>query len=60
MGTLLALARQDGRWGRIHAFPGATNAASNGVCRGLGFELLEEREVLFAGRKLRTNHWVTR
>ncbi|WP_042417484.1 GNAT family N-acetyltransferase [Streptacidiphilus anmyonensis] len=57
-GTLLALAREDGRWGPVHAFPGVGNAASNGVCRSLGFRLVEEREVLFAGRTLRTNHWV--
>ena len=58
-GALLAEARRDGRWGQVHAFPGTRNAASNGVCRTLGFRLLEEREVLFAGRLLRTNHWVT-
>jgi RimJ/RimL family protein N-acetyltransferase len=57
-GTLLALAREDGRWGPVHAFPATGNAASNGVCRTLGFRLLGERDVLFAGRMLRTNHWV--
>jgi len=55
--AVLELARADGRWGLVHAFPGATNAASNGVCRKLGFELLGEQEVEFAGRMLRTNHW---
>jgi RimJ/RimL family protein N-acetyltransferase len=57
-GTLLTDARADGRWGPVHAFPGVGNAASNGVCRSLGFRLLEERDVVFAGRTLRTNHWV--
>lgn len=55
--ALLELARADGRWGLIHAFPGATNAASNGVCRKLGFALIGEQEVEFADRMLRTNHW---
>ncbi|WP_042365391.1 GNAT family N-acetyltransferase [Streptacidiphilus neutrinimicus] len=57
-GALLALARKDGRWGPVHAFPGVENGASNGVCRSLGFRLLEECDVVFAGRTLRTNHWV--
>ncbi len=42
----------------MHAFPATTNAASNGICRSLGFRFLAEREVTFAGRVLRTNHWV--
>lgn len=55
--ALLELAREDGRWGLVHAFPGVSNAASNGVCRSVGFTLAEEREVTFADRVLRTNHW---
>ncbi|MFD8477814.1 GNAT family N-acetyltransferase [Kitasatospora sp. NPDC059673] len=55
---VLEAAGADGRWGPVHAFPGAANGASNALCRSLGFELLEEREVVFAGRVLRTNHWV--
>jgi RimJ/RimL family protein N-acetyltransferase len=58
VGALLGLARADGRWGQVHAFPATTNGPSNGICRSLGFRLTEEREVLFAGRLLRTNHWV--
>jgi len=58
--AMLDLARADGRWGLVHAFPGAANAASNGVCRKLGFTLLGETEVEFAGRILRTNHWTIR
>ncbi|KIQ64934.1 acetyltransferase [Kitasatospora griseola] len=56
--AVLEAAGADGRWGRVHAFPGASNGASNGICRALGFELLGEREVEFAGRALRTWHWV--
>lgn len=56
--TLLELARDDGRWGPVHAFPATTNAPSNGICRSLGFRLVAEQDVIFAGRTLRTNHWV--
>ena len=55
---VLAIARDQGRWGLVHAFPGVTNGPSNGICRSLGFTLAGEREVEFAGRTLRSNHWV--
>lgn len=55
---LLEQAREDGRWGLVHAFPAATNGASNGICRSLGFRFAGERDVTFAGRVLRANHWV--
>jgi RimJ/RimL family protein N-acetyltransferase len=55
---LLELARDDGRWGLVHAFPATTNGPSNGICRSLGFRLAGERDVTFAGRVLRSNHWV--
>lgn len=55
---LLEIARQQGRWGLVHAFPGVTNGPSNGICRSLGFTLVGELEVEFAGRVLRSNHWV--
>ncbi|HEX6683186.1 MAG TPA: GNAT family N-acetyltransferase [Candidatus Limnocylindrales bacterium] len=55
---LLADAREDGRWGIIHAFPGVTNGPSNGLCRSLGFKLLGEREILFNGKPFRSNEWV--
>lgn len=56
--TLLELARDDGRWGLVHAFPGVTNASSNGICRSLGFTLAGQRDITFSGRVLRANHWV--
>ncbi len=56
--TLLELAREDGRWGLVHAFPGITNAPSNGICRSLGFTLTGQRDITFHDRVLRTNHWV--
>jgi RimJ/RimL family protein N-acetyltransferase len=57
---LLDRARQDGSWGNIHAFPGATNEPSNALCRRLGFERLEEGEVDYGGRRFRVAHWVHR
>jgi len=37
---LRELARDDGRWGLMHAFPATTNAPSNGICRSLGFRFV--------------------
>jgi RimJ/RimL family protein N-acetyltransferase len=54
---LLALAREQDRWGLVHAFPAITNAPSNAVCRSAGFRFLGEQETAFAGRMFRTNHW---
>ena len=55
---LLEQAREDRRWGPVHAFPSVTNGPSNGICRSLGFHLLGERDTEFAGQMLRTNDWV--
>jgi RimJ/RimL family protein N-acetyltransferase len=55
---VLEMAREEDRWGLVHAFPAVTNAPSNGICRSLGFGFVEEREVVFAGMVLRTNHWI--
>jgi RimJ/RimL family protein N-acetyltransferase len=55
---LLELARDDDRWGLVHAFPATTNSPSNGICRSLGFRFAGERDVTFADRVLRSNHWV--
>jgi RimJ/RimL family protein N-acetyltransferase len=57
---LLERAEADGRWGDIHAFPGATNAPSNALCRKLGFELVGGGEADYAGRRFPVNHWVWR
>ncbi|SEG71371.1 Protein N-acetyltransferase, RimJ/RimL family [Thermomonospora echinospora] len=56
--ALLTLARDDGRWGPVHAFPGAANAPSNGICRSVGFSFVGELDITFAGRTLRACHWV--
>jgi RimJ/RimL family protein N-acetyltransferase len=50
-------ARSDAGYERIHAFPGATNAPSNALCRTAGFTQTEEMEVKFRDRPLRVNHW---
>lgn len=57
--TLLEMARDQDRWGPVHAFPGVTNGPSNGICRSLGFTLIGEQDLPYAGdRILRVNHWV--
>jgi RimJ/RimL family protein N-acetyltransferase len=56
--VLLETARDDGRWGLVHAFPAITNAASNGICRSVGFRLARQEDVTFAGQVFRTNHWI--
>ena len=55
---VLERARTAGRWDVIHAFPGVSNAPSNGICRSCGFTHLGECEVDFADRKLHCNHWM--
>lgn len=57
---MLERARDAGRWGDIHAFPGATNAPSNALCQKFGFELVGEGDADYAGRHFRVNHWVLR
>ncbi|MBT2408601.1 GNAT family N-acetyltransferase [Streptomyces sp. ISL-87] len=57
--TLLEQARDEDRWGLVHAFPATSNGASNGICRSLHFRFIAERDVTFADRVLRTNHWTT-
>ncbi|MEU7050205.1 GNAT family N-acetyltransferase [Streptomyces eurythermus] len=55
--ALLEQALDQDRWGVLHAFPAIGNAASNGVCRSVGFRFRGETEVDFAGRVIRANHW---
>ena len=55
--AILDRAQADGRWGAIHAFPPVTNGPSNGICRSLGFTLLEMADLEYYGVKLHTNHW---
>jgi RimJ/RimL family protein N-acetyltransferase len=55
---LLELAREQERWGLVHACPAITNVPSIGVCRSAGFRFVEEQETTFARRMFCTNHWV--
>ncbi|MEU3979312.1 GNAT family N-acetyltransferase [Streptomyces sp. NPDC026672] len=55
--ALLERARDEDRWGTLHAFPATTNQASNRLCRSVGFRFLARVDTPFAGRLLRTNHW---
>jgi RimJ/RimL family protein N-acetyltransferase len=42
----------------IHAFPNVANAASNAICRKLGFTLLGEIDFEYpAGNLMRCNNW---
>ncbi len=60
LAAVLERARQEGRWGDIHAFPGATNGPSNALCRKHGFELVGTGDADYAGRHFPVNHWVWR
>ena len=55
--AVLQRARDAKRWGIVHAFPGVTNGASNGICRSLGFTLVGQEDLKFSDRVLHTNHW---
>jgi len=54
---LLRRARDAGRWGVVHAYPGVANTASNAICRSLGFTLIGRHDAVYAERSLPTNHW---
>lgn len=54
---LVTRVRAEGKIPAIHAFPGADNAASNAICRKLGFVLLEQADIEYKGRPLHCNHW---
>jgi RimJ/RimL family protein N-acetyltransferase len=58
LGLLIERARADERYPSMHAFPPVSNSPSNALCRKFGFELLAERDFVYAGRTLRCNHWV--
>jgi RimJ/RimL family protein N-acetyltransferase len=54
---VLEQARDDGRWGLVHALPSVTNPASNGICRTLGFTLTGQEHAFFNGMEIHSNHW---
>jgi RimJ/RimL family protein N-acetyltransferase len=54
----LARARETGRQRFLHAFPSVDNAASNALCRKLGFVLVGETDVEYPpGHMMRCNDW---
>jgi len=58
--TALALDRagSDGRHRYVHAFPTVENAASNAICRKVGFTLLGEADFEYPqGHPMRCNDW---
>jgi RimJ/RimL family protein N-acetyltransferase len=59
MAQAIELARAEGKHRFMHAFPNVANAASNAICRKLGFILVEEdMEFEFPpGNELRCNDW---
>jgi RimJ/RimL family protein N-acetyltransferase len=55
---VLELARAENRLRFVHAYPSVENAASNTVCRKLGFELFGEVEFEYPkGSVMRCNDW---
>jgi RimJ/RimL family protein N-acetyltransferase len=54
----IAAARAEGKHRYLHAFPSVENLPSNGICRKLGFSLLEECEFEYPkGNFMRCNDW---
>jgi RimJ/RimL family protein N-acetyltransferase len=59
-GQVLDIARAERQRRFVHAFPSVDNVPSNGICRKLGFRLLEERDFEYppgSGSFLRCNDW---
>jgi RimJ/RimL family protein N-acetyltransferase len=54
---LLSTARAAQKFQIVHAFPGASNVASNKICEKLGFAKIEECDIGYQDRVLRANHW---
>jgi RimJ/RimL family protein N-acetyltransferase len=56
--AVIDLARLDHRHPFLHAFPAVDNAASNAICRKLGFSLVEECDFEYPrGSFMRVNDW---
>jgi RimJ/RimL family protein N-acetyltransferase len=54
----IALAREEQTRRFVHAFPSVDHAASNAICRKLGFTLVEECDFEYPpGNKMRSNDW---
>ena len=55
--AILDKARAEARCKIVHAFPGTSNVPSNAICKKMGFTLIEECDLEYAGTLLRCNHW---
>ena len=56
--AVIEQARQEPRYRFMHAFPSVENAASNAICRKLGFTLVEECQVEYPpGHPMTVNDW---
>lgn len=54
----IAIARSDGKYRFLHAFPSVDNPPSNALCRKLGFTLVKEDEFEYPkGHFMRCNNW---
>jgi RimJ/RimL family protein N-acetyltransferase len=54
----LVLARSDGKYGFVHAFPSVDNLPSSAICRKSGFLLVEECDFEYPkGRFMRSKNW---
>ena len=54
----IARAKSDGKHRYLHAFPSVENGASNGICRKLGFTLIEAHEFEYPpGNIMLCNDW---
>lgn len=58
--AVLDRARADGRWGEVHAYPRVSNAASDALCRSLGFAHVGTEEFEYRGVVATSHHWVIR
>ncbi len=54
---VLQRAKDERRWGLIHAFTDVRNVASNALCRSLRFNLQGPESHEFSGRIYPVNHW---
>lgn len=56
--AVIEQARSDHRHQFMHAFPSVSNAASNAICRKLGFTLIEARQFEYLpGNFMQCNDW---
>ena len=55
---VIDLARENGRWGVIHAYTNINNKSSIRLCEKVGFELMEECDMEYDGRIMPAKHFI--